>query len=206
MSNAVEFDSVRRWTHGDSVVDRGDAAASARCRQVTDPSRDGKDGAVAFDPMTPDSCDPQEANMIRPGVAPPTTMQGSGSSIPADEFEALRRENAVLREALATRKVIELGKALLMLRDGLSEPAAHRYIQKSSMNARVPMVEIARALIPAATGRPGRVTTAGVRRSPWAATASRPDALRALSRRWAGSSTPTNATGRDDLDPTGARG
>ena len=53
-----------------------------------------------------------------------------------DELVALRRENAVLREALETRKVIELAKALLMWRDGLSEPAAHCYIQKSSMDSR----------------------------------------------------------------------
>jgi hypothetical protein len=134
--------------------------------------------------MTRHSCDLQEADMARPGLAP-TTTQESGLQNPGDELEALRRENALLREALATRKVIELAKALLMLRDGLSEPAAHRYIQKSSMDARVPMVDIARSLIPKGPGRPGRVTTAGVRRTP-------SDSLWAPSRHWFGATTPAS--------------
>lgn len=122
--------------------------------------------------------------MVRSVVVPPRTVQDSDPRGPGEELEALRREIALLREALATRKVIEFAKALLMLRDGLSEPAAHRFIQKSSMDARMPMVEVARALIPATPARPGRVTTAEVRRSPWPAVAvSRPDGSRASSRR-----------------------
>jgi hypothetical protein len=141
--------------------------------------------------------------MARPGVVPPTTMRGSGSQDIADELEALRRENALLREALATRKVIELAKALLMVRDGLSEPAAHRYIQKSSMDARVPMVEIARALIPREPERPKRVITAGVRRTPWPATAPQPDSSWASSRHRSGTATLASGAFTDDYPRTG---
>lgn len=115
--------------------------------------------------------------MVRPLVAPTTML------VPDNELDALRRENAVLRQALEARKVIELAKALLMVRDGLSEPAAHRYIQKSSMDARVPMVEIARGLIPAP---PGRVTTARVRATAFAAAAPGPGAAWTPPRRLVG--------------------
>jgi hypothetical protein len=127
----------------------------------------------------------EDQDMVRPAVAQPTdSSQASARIAPDDELEMLRRENALLREALAARKVIELAKALLMVRDGLSEPDAHRYIQKSSMDARVPMVEIARGLIPTQTARPGRVTTPRVRPAPWAAAAPRPDSSSASARRW----------------------
>ena len=112
--------------------------------------------------------------MATPVVAPPTEMPSTAASDTLDELAALRHENAVLREALEARKVIELAKALLMWRDGLSEPAAHRYIQKSSMDSRVPMVEIARSLIPATPPRSGQVRTAAVRASSWPATTCRP--------------------------------
>jgi len=124
--------------------------------------------------------------MVRPAVAQPTDSSLASTRIaPDDELETLRRENALLREALASRKVIELAKALLMVRDGLSEPDAHRYIQKSSMDARVPMVEIARGLIPAPPARNVRVTTARVRPTPWAAsTAPRLSSSWASAPRW----------------------
>jgi hypothetical protein len=115
-----------------------------------------------------------------PPVVVPTTMHA-----PDNEVDALRRENAVLRQALEARKIIELAKALLMVRDGLSEPAAHRFIQKSSMDARVPMVEIARGLIPAPP-RPGRVTTARVRPTPFATAAPGPGAAWTPPRRLVG--------------------
>ena len=117
-------------------------------------------------------------------VARPTEMRSSAPLDTLDELVALRRENRVLREALETRKVIELAKALLMWRDGLSEPAAHRYIQKSSMDSRVPMVEIARSLLPATPPRSGQVRTAAVRASSRPATTYRPESWTSP-RRWA---------------------
>jgi hypothetical protein len=122
--------------------------------------------------------------MAPPLVAPPTEMPSSAPLDTLDELAALRRENAVLREALEARKVIELAKALLMWRDGLSEPAAHRYIQKSSMDSRVPMVEIARSLIPATPPRSGQVRTAAVRASSRPGTTHRPESWTSP-RRWA---------------------
>jgi len=141
--------------------------------------------------------------MVRPEIAPLTTTQDSGPDASQEKLDTLRRENVVLREALAVRKVIELAKALLMVRDGLSEAAAHRYIQKSSMDRRVPMVEVARALIPAAATRPGRVTTAEVRRTPWAAPAAKPDAPWASTRRWTRTSAPDHVTRADSSQASG---
>jgi len=147
--------------------------------------------------------------MAGPVVASPA--DSTLASVSHDELEALRRENAVLREALAARKVIELAKALLMVRDGLSEPAAHRYIQKSSMDARVPMVEIARGLIPTPSARPGRVTTARVRPTPWAAmTMTRPDSSWTSARRWDRAfpdrmARPDHGSGPDGRSPAGPR-
>jgi ANTAR domain len=122
--------------------------------------------------------------MAPPAVARQTEIRSSAPLDTLDELVALRRENAVLRESLEARKVIELAKALLMWRDGLSEPAAHRYIQKSSMDSREPMVEVARSLIPATPPRSGQVRTASVRPSFRPATTYRPEWWTSA-RRWA---------------------
>ncbi|MBC7262877.1 MAG: response regulator [Chloroflexi bacterium] len=64
-----------------------------------------------------------------------------------DEFRALEREVADLKEALETRKVVERAKGILMDTQGLTEQEAFRRIQKMSMNTRRPMKEIAEAII-----------------------------------------------------------
>lgn len=63
------------------------------------------------------------------------------------EFEAVRRENADLRKALESRKLIERAKGLLMERQGLSESQAFRRIQKASMDSRKSMAEVAEAIL-----------------------------------------------------------
>jgi len=63
------------------------------------------------------------------------------------EVESLRRENAELREHLATRKLVERAKGLLMKCRRLSERQAFRLLQKTSMDTRQPMAEVALAVI-----------------------------------------------------------
>jgi len=63
------------------------------------------------------------------------------------ELEALREEAESLAEALATRKVVERAKGLLMERDGLSEAAAFARLRSASQISGRPMGVVAEALI-----------------------------------------------------------
>ena len=63
------------------------------------------------------------------------------------ELEAIRSENEALRQKLESRKVVDRAKGLLMTRMGLSEPEAFRRIQKTAMDTRRTMAEVARALL-----------------------------------------------------------
>jgi response regulator NasT len=64
-----------------------------------------------------------------------------------EEFNALRKENADLRRTLENRKVIERAKGILMERERISEQQAFARIQKTSMNMRRTMAEIAQAIL-----------------------------------------------------------
>ena len=63
------------------------------------------------------------------------------------ELEALREEAESLTEALATRKVVERAKGLLMEQDGLSEQDAFTRLQRVSQTSGRPMKVVAEALI-----------------------------------------------------------
>jgi len=63
------------------------------------------------------------------------------------EFQALEKETADLKETLETRKLVDRAKGLLMDTQGLTEAEAFRKIQKLSMNTRKPMKEIAEAIL-----------------------------------------------------------
>ncbi|MDR2252670.1 MAG: ANTAR domain-containing protein, partial [Bifidobacteriaceae bacterium] len=63
-----------------------------------------------------------------------------------DEIVALEDEIADMEERLETRKRVERAKGLLMKRMELSEPEAFRWIQKTSMNRRLTMREVADAV------------------------------------------------------------
>ncbi len=64
-----------------------------------------------------------------------------------EQFRALKKEVADLKEALETRKLVERAKGILMDTQGLSEAEAFRRIQKLSMDTRKPMKEVAEAII-----------------------------------------------------------
>jgi len=63
------------------------------------------------------------------------------------EFQALEKETADLKETLETRKLVDRAKGLLMDTQGVTEAEAFRKIQKMSMNTRKPMKEIAEAIL-----------------------------------------------------------
>lgn len=72
-----------------------------------------------------------------------------------EEFNTLRKENADLKRILEDRKLIERAKGILMERERISEQQAFARIQKTSMNTRRSMAEIAQAILlsEAVTGR-----------------------------------------------------
>jgi response regulator NasT len=63
------------------------------------------------------------------------------------ELQALENEVAGLNERLETRKVIERAKGLLMTKQGLSEPEAFRWIQRTAMDRRTTMKAVAEAVV-----------------------------------------------------------
>jgi two-component system, response regulator PdtaR len=63
------------------------------------------------------------------------------------ELQALREEAESLAEALATRKVVERAKGLLMEREGLSEEDAFARLRRASQVSSRPMRVVAEALI-----------------------------------------------------------
>jgi two-component system, response regulator PdtaR len=63
------------------------------------------------------------------------------------DIDTMRRENETLRRKLASRKLVERAKGILMRRLGLSEPEAFRRIQKTAMDTRRPMADVAQALL-----------------------------------------------------------
>ncbi len=63
------------------------------------------------------------------------------------EFRAVEQEVEDLKEALETRKLVDRAKGILMDTQGLSEADAFRRIQKTSMDQRKPMKEVAEAIV-----------------------------------------------------------
>ncbi len=63
------------------------------------------------------------------------------------ELEALREETESLAEALASRKVVERAKGLLMERERLSEQEAFARLRRASQSANRPMRVVAEAVI-----------------------------------------------------------
>ena len=63
------------------------------------------------------------------------------------EARALETEVNTLRDRLEVRKLLDRAKGLLQSEHGLSEPEAFRWIQKTSMDRRVSMREVAQAVL-----------------------------------------------------------
>lgn len=63
------------------------------------------------------------------------------------ELKQLEQEVADLSQRLETRKLVDRAKSILQTGYGLSEPAAFRWIQKTSMDRRLSMQQVAEAVI-----------------------------------------------------------
>jgi AmiR/NasT family two-component response regulator len=63
------------------------------------------------------------------------------------EFRAMETKVRDLEDHLATRKVVEKAKGVLMEKHGISEQEAFRRIQKASMNNRKSMKDVAEAIL-----------------------------------------------------------
>ncbi|NQV92431.1 MAG: response regulator [Candidatus Aquiluna sp.] len=65
----------------------------------------------------------------------------------SEELFALETENVDLNERLETRKLMDRAKGLLQSKMKLSEPEAFRWIQKASMDRRLSMSQVAKAVL-----------------------------------------------------------
>ncbi|MDT0379950.1 response regulator [Streptomyces sp. DSM 42041] len=63
------------------------------------------------------------------------------------ELRVLSQEVVDLEQRLETRKLVDRAKSVLQTQYGLSEPAAFRWIQKTSMDRRLSMRQVAEAVI-----------------------------------------------------------
>lgn len=64
-----------------------------------------------------------------------------------EEIITLEEEVSEMKDQFETRKVVERAKSLLITKMGLSEPEAFRWIQKTSMDRRLSMREVADAIL-----------------------------------------------------------
>ena len=63
------------------------------------------------------------------------------------ELAQLESEISDLKERFETRKLVDRAKGILQTKYGLTEPQAFRWIQKSSMDRRLTMREVAQVVI-----------------------------------------------------------
>jgi response regulator NasT len=63
------------------------------------------------------------------------------------ELQALENEVAALSDRLEARKAIERAKGLLMAKQGMSEPEAFRWIQRTAMDRRTTMKAVAQVVV-----------------------------------------------------------
>lgn len=64
-----------------------------------------------------------------------------------DEIRALEEEVTSMADKFETRKLVDRAKSVLTTKMGLSEPEAFRWIQKTSMDRRLTMREVAETVI-----------------------------------------------------------
>jgi len=70
------------------------------------------------------------------------------------EVRALEAEIADLGERFETRKIVDRAKGVLMTELQITEPEAFTWIQKTAMDRRLPMREVAAAVVSGMTGGP----------------------------------------------------
>lgn len=63
------------------------------------------------------------------------------------QIKLLQKEVTDIKEQFETRKLVDRAKSLLITKMGLSEPEAFRWIQKTSMDRRLSMREVAETIV-----------------------------------------------------------
>jgi response regulator NasT len=63
------------------------------------------------------------------------------------EMKALAEENSSLAEQLATRKLVDRAKGILMDKHGMGEADAFRFVQKTAMDTRASLSQVAQQII-----------------------------------------------------------
>jgi two-component system, response regulator PdtaR len=91
--------------------------------------------------------------MVRSAVVPSIGPQRSAAWSRDCDISTLRRAREPEGRALAVRNLVDRAKGLLVVQDRLSEQEAVRRIQKTSIDTRSPMAEVAWAVILAAQVR-----------------------------------------------------
>ncbi|MDY6051862.1 MAG: response regulator [Rothia sp. (in: high G+C Gram-positive bacteria)] len=64
-----------------------------------------------------------------------------------EQIRALQDEVTNIKDQFETRKLVDRAKSLLMTKMGLSEPEAFRWIQKTSMDRRLSMRDVAETIV-----------------------------------------------------------
>lgn len=64
-----------------------------------------------------------------------------------EQIKALQNEVSSIKEQFETRKLVDRAKSLLISKMGLTEPEAFRWIQKTSMDRRLSMREVAETIV-----------------------------------------------------------
>jgi AmiR/NasT family two-component response regulator len=84
-----------------------------------------------------------------PKPAPPTALDGTVRLAVqrARELAIARTEASDAKRQLANRKIIERAKGALMKRMNVTEEEAYRFLQKTSQNRAVPIIEIAKLVL-----------------------------------------------------------
>jgi response regulator NasT len=54
---------------------------------------------------------------------------------------------AAAEQQIAAREAIDMAKRLLMTQDGMSEPAAHKFLRRRAMDQQKRLVDVAQALL-----------------------------------------------------------
>src|ERR671935_1366286 len=87
--------------------------------------------------------------LVKPVSAAQLSAAISVAQARHQEWQAQRRESDELRKRLDDRKVIERAKGILMEREGISESAAYKVLQRTSQSRNMTMADLSRSLLAA---------------------------------------------------------
>jgi hypothetical protein len=100
--------------------------------------------------------DPTPARIAPAPSTNSATTRRTHNSAPNTQSDSTDRTAAAAQQAgdnvtdmtgRITRKMIDEAKGLLMSRQGMTEPEAHRWIQKTAMDRRLPKLQIATTIV-----------------------------------------------------------